>query len=561
MGLLSALGLRVPTSLAARSGKLESALAPPPVGSTAPSGTKRPQAASGTVGSTRGTDPDDAALLEQMELIADYLASVPDDKLKAGLVAEHLKLLSLHAKVRELADPQKRSGALRTAMAAVKALLAKASQLAMREQEKRFVADAQAEVEALVSQVTALVLGGINADEPRNRIDAELTKLKAAVAKAAKVSAAAVAMKAWNALKPAARDLVSKAEAAAGAVTWADGQLRPLIAPTRAAIDALATADPRATLTGLLAGVEADIGRFQAANDLASLQSVMAPRLQKLHRLATGLAAASAKADGDLARAAQLVGGFDEARSADIRASLQTLQEHKLAAWPAGSTLEEIDAAVGSFAASVARLQTDAAALKVRLESLKQVDELRRRVELLKPRTDKAMESGVPAFIDREQKKVVARLAAVTAALDAEDLKKAEVAYSSLGAALDKLETYKKIWARFKQDLAAAKNGDIQAALALKLEPAALAATRTRAIRKGEADLLALAGSGYVKKATAGIAAWILGAKAWAGAKEAYDSMRSDKPTAAGMQKLAKAPGGGAVLDALVADLPDAIAQ
>jgi hypothetical protein len=167
----------------------------------------------------------------------------------------------------------------------------------------------------------------------------------------------------------------------------------------------------------------------------------------------------------------------------------------------------------------------------------------------------------VPPFIDREQKKVLARLAAVTAALDAEDLKKAEVAYSSLGVALDNLETCKKVWAKFRQDLAAAKNGEIKTALALKLEPAALAASRTKAINKGEADLLALAESGYVKKATAGIAAWIAGAKAWAGAKEAYDNMHGDKPTAAAMAKLAKAPGGGPVLDALVADLPDDIPQ
>ena len=548
MGLLSALGLSVPKSLAGSSGKLESNLAPPPVRQVEP-------------GTANGTDPDDAALLEQMQIVDDYLGSVGDEKLKARLVAESEKLGALHAKVRQLADPKKRSAGLRAAMPAVKALLAKASQLAMKEQEKRFVADARAEVEAMVSQVTALVLGGINADEPRNRINAELTKLRAAVAKAAQVSDPKAAMKGWNAVKPAARDLLGKAEAAAGAVNWADGQLKPLIAPTRAAVDALAAAGPRTTLGGLLAAIESDIARFQAASDVASLQSVVAPRLQKLHRLATGLAEASTKADGDLARAAQLIAAFDEARSADIRATLKTLQDHKLSAWPAGSTLEEIDAALGTFAASVARLNTDAAALKVKLESLRQIDELRKRVELLKPRTDKANERPVPAFIDQEQKKVLARLAAVTAALDAEDLKKAEVAYSGLGAALDNLEACKKVWAKFKQDLAAARNGEIRTALALKLEPAALAASRTKAIDKGEADLLAFAGSGQVKRATDGIAAWIVGAKAWAGAKEAYDNMRGNKPSAAAMAKLAKVPGGGRVLDALVADLPDDIPQ
>ena len=396
-----------------------------------------------------------------------------------------------------------------------------------------------------MSQVTALVLGAINAGEPRNRINAELAKLKAAVAKAAKVGDPKVAMKGWNALKPVARDLVSKAEAAAGAANWAEGQLA-LAASTRAAIDAPSPRQDRGPRSpGCSQGSNPTSPasrpprrRLAAVRPRAACRSCIArDRLSAASRKPT--ATLRAPPSSSLLR-----------RGAHCRHPRQpeTLQDHKLAAWPAGSTLEEIDAAVGTFAASLARLQTDAAALKVRLESLKQVDELRKRVELLKPRTDKAAESGVPAFIDKEQKKVVARLAAVTAALDAEDLKKAEVAYSSLGAALDNVETYNKIWARFKQDLAAAKNGEIKTALALKLEPAALAATRTKAIHKGEADLLALAGSGYVKKATAGIAGWIVGAKAWAGAKEASDNMRSDKPTAAGMEKLAKEPGGGPVL-------------
>ena len=124
MGLLSALGLSVPKSLAGSSGKLESNLAPPPT---------RPPAAK-TETST-DADADDAALREQMQTIEDYLGSVPDETLKAKLLAEFGKLQALHAKARELADPKKRTTALRGAMPAVKALLAQASQLAMKAQE------------------------------------------------------------------------------------------------------------------------------------------------------------------------------------------------------------------------------------------------------------------------------------------------------------------------------------------------------------------------------------------------------------------------------------------
>lgn len=74
-------------------------------------------------------------------------------------------------------------------------------------------------------------------------------------------------------------------------------------------------------------------------------------------------------------------------------------------------------------------------------------------------------------------------------------------------------------------------------------------------------DLVALADSGYPTNAGKKISDWIIGAKAWAGAKEAYDLLHGDKPTAAGFEKLSKAPGGGPVLDALVADLPDDIPQ
>ena len=89
MGLLSALGLSVPKSLAARSGKLESTLAPPPVRPPAQVGTNGTQVTTGTTaaGGTSHTDPDDAAPAQRWSSSA-LPGHVPDDKLKSGVVAE-----------------------------------------------------------------------------------------------------------------------------------------------------------------------------------------------------------------------------------------------------------------------------------------------------------------------------------------------------------------------------------------------------------------------------------------------------------------------------------------
>jgi hypothetical protein len=101
----------------------------------------------------------------------------------------------------------------------------------------------------------------------------------------------------------------------------------------------------------------------------------------------------------------------------------------------------------------------------------------------------------------------------------------------------------------------------VKTALALKLVPADLAASRTKALNEHEAELRKLADSGALNEANAKLADWVAEARAWGQAKKAYDNLHSKDPDAGTLDDLSDAPGGGQVLDALVADLPDNVPQ
>ncbi|MGZ5238935.1 MAG: hypothetical protein ACXWCN_02350 [Caldimonas sp.] len=513
-------------------------------------------------GAVKGSaDPDEQAVDAQFQTVQDFIDAIPEQADKQQLGGELDALMESRGAALDETDAKKKSAKLKALLPKAKKLADKAAALGLADQARRDVAAAKAEVDALMTQITALVLGGISAPGPRDKINVELKKLAAVVDKAAKTKDAKPALAAYNAVKPAARDLLGKAQAAAGAPQWAEGQLKPLLDAVKAAIAGIAAPAPKGVLGKEVGAIEADIARFQSADDVASLQKLVAPRLQKLHHFATALGAASARADAELQRAASMVGGFDATRSAEIRNRLALLQSHKQSVWPIGASVEEMDKSIATFEASLRSFIADAEVLKLKLDALKDIAALRKRVDELTPRTDKASETPVPKFIEKAQKDVRDSLAATIAELDKEDLKKAEAAFGKLVAALDVMETWKHALEDFRQKLDAADKGEIKAALDLKLEPAALKKTCTTAIGKERKEIVALAEAGYPTNAGKRIPGWIVGAKAWAGAKAAYDNMHSGKPSSDLLTKLANAPGGGPVLDALVADLPDNIDQ
>jgi hypothetical protein len=355
---------------------------------------------------------------------------------------------------------------------------------------------------------------------------------------------------------PAATDQ-QKADARA----YSQGTLAPLVAATEQAIAKVTAASVQEVLKKGLAEAKAGIAKFEAAGDLASLQTTSLTRLQHLGQIAAAIPRASAFADQDLARAARFIEDLDPAGSADIRARLKALQDEKKNTWPTGATFDDLERSVTTFGKTVQQLIADAEVLKKKLATQGEIDALKRRADQLKPRIDKASETGVPAFVERGQKQVRDRSASLQSYLAKGDLKSSEVVFSALGAALDNLDMYKKSAADFELRMKQAKDGPIKAALALKLVPPELAASRDKAMAGREAEIRALFDAGSVAEATAKIPAWEQESKAWAEAKAAYDNMHGAKPNASGLEKLAKAPGGGPVLDELVHDLPDDIPQ
>ena len=187
----------------------------------------------------------------------------------------------------------------------------------------------------------------------------------------------------------------------------------------------------------------------------------------------------------------------------------------------------------------------------------KGIVELQKRLDLLGPALARANDSPVPPFIDNWQRMVRETHAELQAKLAANDLAGAENAYSMLGARLDTLDKFKRNHADFEARFKAAKNGPVKAALALKLTPADLANSRTKALEQHEAEIRRLADSGALVDANSKLAEWAAEARAWGKAKTAYDNLHGKDPDAGTLDDLSDAPGGAAVLDALVADLPD----
>ena len=179
------------------------------------------------------------------------------------------------------------------------------------------------------------------------------------------------------------------------------------------------------------------------------------------------------------------------------------------------------------------------------------------KLEALEPRTAKASEAGVPTFVETLQRTVRDRLADATRQAAAKDLAAAEASYARLLTELDAMEAGKTRYAAHKARFEAMKNGAIATALAVPLAPPALAAERTAAVAKTEAQIVALAAKDDLAGADARLAFWASEAKGWQETQKAYAELHSGKvPKTSELEALAAKPGGEQALDELIMNLP-----
>jgi hypothetical protein len=379
--------------------------------------------------------------------------------------------------------------------------------------------------------------------------------LKAAFAKADKAPNPKAGAAAFHGLLAPAQALLARAQGAKNALDWVAANVTPLLAPTQTGVNGLA-ATPKAVLQKELDGLKADAKRYGEAGDTTALQTIVAPRLKKLNTLAVGLPKLSAQVDADIARAADALLVLDKARASELLARLAALQDQKKSAWPAGGTLDEIAASVDTLSQAAKALIAEAHSLKATLVLERDMAALRAKLDALKPRIDKASESSQPPYIDQRQNNVKHLVQVLDEQLKANQKAPAEKTLASLLLALDDMDKFKRFLADYRARLAAAKSGPIKAALAFKLAPADLAASRDRAINARETQIEAMTVDGVFGPANTAIDRWVVEAKAWASAKEAYDSLHTKDPKVGKLGDLADTPGGGPVLDALVGDLP-----
>lgn len=214
-------------------------------------------------------------------------------------------------------------------------------------------------------------------------------------------------------------------------------------------------------------------------------------------------------------------------------------------------------AAVPALRAAAEALVEAKAAFNEKL-SPEAIDAFNKKIAALKPRTDKALDSPVPAFVVPLQKAVLTRITGIQDLVAAKDFAGAELGHTKLLDEIAAMEKAKRDFAAFEAALKTAKDGEIKKAMAVDLKVPGLINARQKAMTKDEASIRAAADRGSFGVAERKIKAWIEESKAWAGAKDAYDSLHSGgTPDEGKLKALAAQPGGGGVLDDLVADLPD----
>lgn len=188
---------------------------------------------------------------------------------------------------------------------------------------------------------------------------------------------------------------------------------------------------------------------------------------------------------------------------------------------------------------------------------------LQLQLEGLATRIQAALATSTVPFILKLQQGVLVPEAAAKAALAAQtkDRIAAEVALATLSTALSACEKGRSDHAAHLQKVKAAAEGEVKAAREARLGSEALNQLRNKELDVTAAEIKALADDGKIAQADKAVADWISEARAWLQSKAAFDTLSGGAVDKAKLDELNKLPGGGVVMDALVANLPDSTPQ
>ena len=415
--------------------------------------------------------------------------------------------------------------------------------------------DVKADVAAVLQQVLDLVLGGIPDDEARKAVNAEYLKLKGASDKADKLGSTKAQVTAWQAILAPAQDLRAQAEGIRYAFGLWDGNGKLLVGPARAAIGKV-EGSAKAVLETTLGGLEADALRAARVGDSTTLQATVQPKLVRLHAIATQLPKRSKEIDDGIAAAAKVLLALDKTRASDLLVRLAKLQDAKKSGWPAGATFEEVAASVDTLLAEARALQTEGKELTTNLADEKELDAVRKRLDGLKPRFDRASETGMPKAVENAQANVRNLVKTIEEQMAAKNKAAVLRTLGVLTQSLEFMEGMKSRYLAYRQKFIAARDGAVKKARALALKPADFAASRDQQLLDRENEIEASTLDGVYDPALRLIDLWIQQADAWGKAQTAYSSLHGKSPEVDDLEDLAKLPGGDKVLDQLVADLP-----
>ncbi len=268
----------------------------------------------------------------------------------------------------------------------------------------------------------------------------------------------------------------------------------------------------------------------------------------------------NAKATFDTAFAA--LAGYAEAKALHGNAALAlaekvhafNLADQAMAAARDKGDWAAANAAVPAVAAAITALKAAQATFNGAFGAADEAA-LRAQIDALKPRTDRASDTPVPKFVEQEQQAVRGKLADIEARFAERDFATAQAEIGTLEQHLRGMEHAKGLYEAHRKKFDAARAGPIAAALAKPVAPPKLDADRRRGLAATEAAIVALADAGKLAQADAAIPKWQVEAQGWGESKQAFDALAGGNPDVATLEKLAKQPGGEAVLDKLIANL------